>query len=157
MYKALDIARYVINFCNAKNLSISNLRLQKLLYFIQANFILHNHKPCFDDTIECWKYGPVVPNVYSTFRTYGSDSIPTIEKILIFNFSKSKIEWETFNFEFDNELDKALVEDVIMQAKNKTTSELINISHNQSPWRDNYKEGYKRELPIEDMYKYFFQ
>lgn len=127
------------------------------MYFIQANFILHNHKPCFDDTIECWKYGPVVPNVYSTFRTYGSDSIPTIEKILIFNFSKSKIEWETFNFEFDNELDKALVEDVIIQAKNKTTSELISISHNQSPWRDNYKEGYKRKLPIEDMYKYFIQ
>ena len=35
-YDVLDIARYIINKCNEKGIIISNLKLQKLLYFVQG-------------------------------------------------------------------------------------------------------------------------
>lgn len=62
-YKALDIARYVIDYSNYKKYRITNLRLQKILYFIQAAFLVFGQKPCFDDVIEAWGLGPVVPIV----------------------------------------------------------------------------------------------
>lgn len=46
MYDVLDIARFVINYCNDREYDISNLRLQKLLYFIQAYYLgLKNKMP----------------------------------------------------------------------------------------------------------------
>ena len=39
MYDVIDICRYMIVYCNRKNYAISNLKLQKLLYFIQAIFL----------------------------------------------------------------------------------------------------------------------
>lgn len=39
MYRALNIAKYIIRYCNEKNRTISNLKLQKLLYFVQAEFV----------------------------------------------------------------------------------------------------------------------
>ena len=48
MYDVLDIARFVINYCNDREYDISNLRLQKLLYFIQAYYLgLKNKMPLF--------------------------------------------------------------------------------------------------------------
>ena len=36
MYNVLDVCRHVINYSNEKDYGISNLKLQKILYFIQA-------------------------------------------------------------------------------------------------------------------------
>lgn len=36
MYTAKEIAQYVIWLCNKKKYSISNLKLQKILYFLQG-------------------------------------------------------------------------------------------------------------------------
>ena len=62
MYNVLDICRYVIKYSNEKKYGVSNLKLQKLLYFIQAYFIIKNNDnaPCFKEKIEAWNFGPVV-------------------------------------------------------------------------------------------------
>lgn len=39
MYKALDISKYIINKCVNDEKYISNLQLQKILYFIQKEFL----------------------------------------------------------------------------------------------------------------------
>ena len=72
MYKALDIARYIIERCREKNRTVSNLKLQKILYFVQAEFLVTKNQPCFGETIEAWDFGPVVPEVYYEYRMYGS-------------------------------------------------------------------------------------
>lgn len=80
MYKALDIARYIIERCREKNRTVSNLKLQKILYFVQAEFLVTKNQPCFAETIEAWDFGPVVPEVYYEYRMYGSANIPCIGK-----------------------------------------------------------------------------
>ena len=66
MYNALSVAHYIIDFYNRNNRGISNLKLQKVLYFVQAEFLVgtFDHRPCFSDPIEAWDFGPVVPSVY---------------------------------------------------------------------------------------------
>ena len=53
-YTALEIAKYIISTCSKKNRPISNLKLQKLLYFVQAAFLsmTEKHEPCFSDEIQ---------------------------------------------------------------------------------------------------------
>ena len=68
MYSAVDVARYIIWYCKRQGYSISNLKLQKILYFVQAEFLVNTGKPCFSEEIEAWDFGPVVPEVYHEFK-----------------------------------------------------------------------------------------
>ena len=79
-YDVLDVAHYIITYSNEKNYGISNLKLQKLLYFVQAHFLLNQpkHKPCFDEPIQAWDIGPVIVKVYLQYKQYGSSDIPTV-------------------------------------------------------------------------------
>ena len=45
MYSALDVARYIIWYCEEKKYIVSNLKLQKILYFIQAKFLVEKNTP----------------------------------------------------------------------------------------------------------------
>lgn len=67
MYSAEDVARYIINFCIDSHNPISNLKLQKILYYVQAAFLLEEGKPCFKDEIVKWKHGPVIKEVYDSY------------------------------------------------------------------------------------------
>ena len=78
-YNVLDICRHVINFSNDKDYGISNLKLQKVLYFIQAYFLISTNEKCFKERIEAWDFGPVVPEAYREYKQFGSGDIPSIE------------------------------------------------------------------------------
>ena len=50
-YNVLDIAKYVIYYCTKKGYLITNLKLQKILYFIQAIFLVNTGSPCFKEEV----------------------------------------------------------------------------------------------------------
>lgn len=54
----MDVARFIINYSNERDYSISNLKLQKLLYFVQAYYLTstEEHEPCFKEDIEAWDF-----------------------------------------------------------------------------------------------------
>ena len=83
IYKALDIAKYVVSVCYEQGAPVTNLKLQKILYFIQKDFIKRNTL-AFSDDIEAWKFGPVVPSVYYHFCHFGSMPITEEYKTNIF-------------------------------------------------------------------------
>lgn len=74
MLSALDVAKYIISYCNQRYDGINNLQLQKVLYFLQEEYLLEG-KPLFYDKIEAWVFGPVVPNVYYQFCGFGANKI----------------------------------------------------------------------------------
>ena len=76
MYTAMEIAVHVINYVKGQNGHISNLKLQKILYYIQAAFLCERGEVCFDEKILCWRHGPVVQSVYNKFSIYGGEEIP---------------------------------------------------------------------------------
>lgn len=75
---ALNVAGYIITQCLKKDYEIHNQKLNCLLYFSQSWFLLLSKgvTPCFDDSIEAWCFGPVVPLVYNKYARYGSLEIP---------------------------------------------------------------------------------
>lgn len=71
MYRAIDLSRYIVSKCIRDRHPISNLQLQKILYYIQKDF-LNRGDAAFSDDIEAWPFGPVVPNVYYHYCGYGA-------------------------------------------------------------------------------------
>ena len=158
MYDVLAVCRHVINYSNKHNYGISNLKLQKLLYFIQAYFLIAspNNKACFRQSIEAWDFGPVVPEAYSAYKQYGSVSIPPVRYYypdLLRNKNISMpVEYK------DNEIldnDKKLIDAVIERLSVYTATDLVKITHNQQTWQNAYNRGYNREITLEEMRKYF--
>jgi uncharacterized phage-associated protein len=49
-------------------LPITNLALQKLLYFAHGHFLIRTGRPLVTGAFEAWTYGPVHPAVYQAFK-----------------------------------------------------------------------------------------
>lgn len=80
MANVQDVAKFFIGLANdqANNEQgdlMTNLRLQKLLYFAQGWHLARYGKPLFEEEIEAWPYGPVVPEVYNAYKRYGRAGI----------------------------------------------------------------------------------
>ncbi len=70
MYTALNVAKYIINKCMIENYAVSNMQLQKILYYAQREFLWRG-EPLFSEDIEAWQIGPVVPQVYERYCGFG--------------------------------------------------------------------------------------
>jgi len=79
IYSAFDIANYFLLKAQEAQEEdqelISNLKLQKLIYYAQGIHLASEGTPLFPDRIEAWTYGPVVPTLYHHYKTYGSSGI----------------------------------------------------------------------------------
>ena len=155
MYNVLDIARYVINYSNEKDYGISNLKLQKILYFIQAYFLMvsKDRQPCFKEDIEAWDFGPVVQEVYQEFKQYGSGSIPTIDSYVEFSG------WDTHRVAFDdgviNDQDKQFVKEIVDKFSRYSATDLVRLTHNQDPWKNAYHPCENNVITNESIKEYF--
>lgn len=74
-YQAADVAACIIETTNAVGSQISNLRLQKTLFFCQREYLLEFGRPLFSDRIVAWQYGPVVESVYYAYSHRGASNI----------------------------------------------------------------------------------
>ena len=94
MIKALHVAQYLLSLVNQDNGdTISNLKLQKLLYYVQGYYLAYFNKPLFNEKIEGWTLGPVVPVVYTEYKQYGRDCLPLND----FDFDISNLNKEELN------------------------------------------------------------
>lgn len=59
--------------------AMSNLRLQKLVYYAQGFHLALRGQPLFAEPIEAWTQGPVVPELYERFKSYAAGAIPVAE------------------------------------------------------------------------------
>ena len=65
------IAQFVVAFFQASGDPVSNLKLQKLLYYIQGwHMALNDGEPAFAGTFQAWVHGPVCPDVYHQYKGY---------------------------------------------------------------------------------------
>lgn len=71
----LVVANNVLNLAFKEKISVTPMKLQKLLYFIYRDYLKNAHEPLFSERFEAWKYGPVLSSVYSKFNHYGSNKI----------------------------------------------------------------------------------
>lgn len=158
-YNALDIAQYVINYAIEKGNPVSNLKLQKILYYIQAAFLVEKGIPCFKEEILNWRHGPVVKEVYDEYKDYTNNEISDIQK----GYYKLLLDKENLKFiakfeEFEqnkilNE-DKRLIDKVIDGYLGIDAWELVKRTHMEDPWE---KYSDRNEIISIDSIKDYFE
>lgn len=155
MYDVLDICRYVINYSNKKGYSISNLKLQKVLYFIQAYFLITPPgEACFHEHIEAWDFGPVVSVAYHEYKQYGSGNIPPVKSF----FQVTGPYWGkqvSYNDSMINQKDKEKINQIIEITAKYSATDLVNITHNQAPWKKAYIPYQNNIISLESIKGYF--
>lgn len=86
---AKQVADYFLYRANDAEEPITNLKLQKLLYYAQGYYLATQDDLLFDDEIQAWAHGPVVPNVYHTYKHFRWKPIsravskPTIKESIV--------------------------------------------------------------------------
>lgn len=135
-YKVLDVCRHVINYSNDAEYNISNLKLQKILYFIQAEFLVDFGIPCFMEHMEAWNFGPVVPVAYREYKCFGANPIPRISKFV--EYKPHCIIYTQFIDNIITDEHKSIIDDILDYFADYSASELVDITHKQEPWIDAY-------------------
>lgn len=75
-YSAIDIAKKIVCKTDVEHGdTLSNLKLQKLLYYMQGFHLAAFDTPFFNEAIEAWTYGPVVPVVFREFKKHQNRAI----------------------------------------------------------------------------------
>ena len=85
-HTASDVARWILNYNKIQmNVAgadfISNLKLQKLLYYAQGCYLAFYNEPLFDDDLVAWEHGPVVESVYHEYKNNGGRGIENFGNI----------------------------------------------------------------------------
>lgn len=135
-YSALTIANYVIYFAKERQLEINNLKLQKILYFIQSRFLVEEGHSIFKDQIEKWKLGPVIPSVYHEFKGYGRSQIDEPTSYIEYTEvdGEGSFEIKEFNQDDIDSETRQLLDDTIEKLSKFETFELVKKTHEHTSW-----------------------
>lgn len=119
-YKVIDIAKKILAKASSSEFEdlICNMKLQKMLYYMQGFHLAYFDAPLFEEEIEAWMYGPVVPVVYEEFKSHGNEGI--------------KFSGETIKLLKDEE---ALFEEVYRVYGAYSAVGLMNLTHSETPWK----------------------
>lgn len=141
-YKVLDIAKKLI--FKAQNDEpnggerLTNLKLQKLLYYQQGFHLAFFGKPLFAENVESWMYGPVVPTVYDEYSSYGSSALPEVKEAI----ALTDEEEELFNEVYDAYREFSAIG-------------LMNRTHSERPWIDAVPHDRGTVISQDSMKSYF--
>lgn len=70
MNTASDVAKYIVAFFQSAGDPVTNLKLQKLLYYVQGWHLAVHGRPVFQERLEAWIHGPVQPAVYGEYKHF---------------------------------------------------------------------------------------
>lgn len=122
-YNVLDISNKILAKGSEESYNggelISNMKLQKLLYYMQGFHLAYFNTPLFDEEIEAWMYGPVVPSMYRYFQDNEDKGIPYNDQFIT----------------LDSPEEERLFNDVFRVYGQYSAIGLMNLTHNEIPWK----------------------
>ena len=117
-----DVANYFLARARADDdagEAISNLKMQKLVYYAQGAALAIFDKPLFAEPIEAWTHGPVVPVLYQRFKAFGSGPIEFDEQVDLAKYDKETRE---------------ILDEVYDFFGQYSGWKLRNMTHQEPPW-----------------------
>ena len=99
---------------------ISNMKLQKLLYFAQGTCLAaRDHVLWSGARLKAWKFGPVVPDVWHTYKPNGSKPIPPVVDLDETRYPEWAVD---------------VMERVLAKYGPLTARKLSDLTHREPPW-----------------------
>lgn len=136
--EAILLADAIVVYSGQKNHSITNLKLQKTLYYVQGYYSRVFSSCLFEDRIEHWPYGPVVPSVYFNYSKFGAAAITPSNPYSNFNDLPPH--------------ERNIVKKVVDKCFSLSARELVDLSHKESPWSDTINS---QLITFQAIYQYF--
>lgn len=125
--EAINVAKFFLYKANQDGEIITNLKMQKLLYYAQAWYLVNFGKPLFDDEILAWSLGPVIRSVYDEYKEFRHTPI-------IYEDESGEILKK-----FDNKEDINFLKEFYNKFIGFSAHDLVNMTHNEEPWKKAYK------------------
>ena|ERR1700754_2719601 len=120
------VADYFIGLSNVTGSLITNLKLQKLVYYADAWHLANYDKPLIEEDFQAWVHGPAIPALYGIYKDFGWQ--PIIRKDLDENAYMAIVGG------FDGPV-QVLLSQVSDAYFGMTAFELERLTHNEDPWK----------------------
>ena len=152
VYTPSHIANF---FIDREIKKITNLRLNKYVYFAYGFALVVLDRKIFEEPIQAWKFGPVIPSIYHEFKRFGFK--PIDQKSYIYDYHDEVKLIPQVNEKEDPELWK-LLKSVYRMFSSFTSEDLVRITHAEgSPWSNSWKEESFNEEIKEGMIKEYYK
>ena len=143
MFDCQQVARFFIlrAYEDGREEQMTNMKVQKLLYYAQSLHLALFDEPLFEDEIQAWRYGPVCPLAYRFYSKFEAEQLPMPDK-----YSFSQITDDR----------KDLLEEVWDYFGQHHAYYLSGMTHVEFPWKK-ARKGLPSEAPstesilLEDM------
>ncbi len=136
MPTAKQVAEYFLKI-QSEDDCITNLKLQKLLYYAQGFHLAFEDEPLFSERIEAWQYGPVVPEIYRAYSAHGRSVLPIPEEI---------------DAEALTDRQKEILNEVYRVFGQYSGGRLIDVTHSEPPWKN---ASIMEEITLDALKEYF--
>lgn len=147
MARAIDAARYILHLAGQEPEfePITQMRLHKLLYYVQAWSLVDQNAPLFPEQLRAWKHGPMVKAIRDEFSAYDRAPIPAPDNWHADVLSASE---------------RAIIESVWESYKAYSPAQLRKMTHHERPWREargdrSEEEPSDEPMPQQVIWQYF--
>jgi len=153
-YTSIAIANEVIKRAKTRKVTITHLKLQKLVYFAHALHLALEKKPLIRDEVQAWKYGPVIPELFRSCAHYGKQEINDYIASTLIKTGEGPTDYDHVPSFIDNndEFSNKVLDAIIESYGSKTAAELSNMAHSKnSAWyltREYHQGGEKKDYVI---------
>ena len=145
---ATALANYFVDLAKKNNASITQFGLMKRVYITHGFCLAILNRSVINprfDNVEAWKYGPVIPSVYHSFKHNQCNPI-TEKSVCVKEIKDGK--YEFFAPELQDDEVKRIANFVWERYIKFDDKKIIALTHNSgTPWAYCYEEGMNKEIP----------
>ncbi|MDO8059352.1 DUF4065 domain-containing protein ['Crotalaria aegyptiaca' phytoplasma] len=141
-----DVVNNLLQHFEADKYQITNMKINKLLYYLQGHYLAQYHQPLFLEPIEAWLFGPVIPHIFGEFFHFVNNPIPN--NYLCEGKTGNEINPETQEF-----IKKTLHHYIPLSSYHLSVN-----THNELPWKIAYnpRKQWKNNLITHQSLQKFF-
>ena len=159
-----DIARYLGISLLSKGLSVSPLKLQKILYYTQSWYMVFfgRENTLFKENPQAWVNGPVYPIIFQEYKNKVEDMCEHLHA-KDFGCTDEQLPEEAARLAkkmklTEEEID--CIDSIVMLYGSKSQNQLIFTTHSEAPWADQRKglspfDYSQNEITHDAMYTYY--
>ena len=142
LLEVFSVCNYIIYSLNkmlGDEYDLTNLKLQKLLYYCQMEYVGRTGLPLFENNFKAWEHGPVHTEVYHKYKEdkYGIDPDEVLPPI---DLNKEKI--------------SAI--DCVLQRFGKVSAwDLREFTHQELPWQNSHQYKTNNPITLESLKDYY--
>lgn len=129
-----ELSNHIISVGKQNDLTVTNLQLQKVLFFSIGMYIRLNGgvdnlvQRTYDIPFEKWKYGPIIESLYYKYNTFHKEDIT---KHIDGQYSQEYADWDN----------------IIISLLNQDVFKLVRVSHDMPSWKD-YEQQIIEMIPV---------